>query len=365
MTVDDDSSIYVGGLPYDATEDTLRRIFDLYGAVVAVKIINDRSTRGKCYGFVTFTNPRSAIDAIKDMDGRTIEGRVVRVNGVKSRLGGRFGKEGNRFDAERDVNWERDRDRGRDYDHDRYRHRGRNNDWSRDHDRSREHDLDKERGYKHSQDRDLPKDQFLDRDPELEKTSKDNEKLHDLKLNHDQDWEKDHGADLSGGGGIDKTDDYDKSLDNDRDQVLRRDNSLTIEGRTARDLSSDSSDDYIHELKEQLEISTERLEELRKEAGERGSFRNSRESFQKNFNVSQIEERSGEKEKLVVELQKKAKKLEDALISAKKRSSFRQTQLIKLHKSFLLVKDYSKRLKTSEQELQALVESTAIESDVG
>ncbi|KGN60647.1 U1 small nuclear ribonucleoprotein 70 kDa [Cucumis sativus] len=360
MTVDDDSSIYVGGLPYDATEDSLRRIFDLYGAVVAVKIINDRSTRGKCYGFVTFTNPRSAIDAIKDMDGRTIEGRVVRVNGVKSRLGGRFGKEGNRFDAERDVSWERDRDRGRDYDHDRYRHRGRNNDWSRDHDRSREHDLDKERGYKHSQDRDLPRDQFLDREPELEKTSKDNEKVHDLKLNHDQDWEKDHGADLSGGRGIDKTDDYDKSLDNDRDQVLRRDksldndrdqvlrrdNGLTIEGRTARDLSSDSSDDYIHELKEQLEISTERLEELRKE-------------------VSQIEERSGEKEKLVVELQKKAKKLEDALISAKKRSSFRQTQLIKLHKSFLLVKDYSKRLKTSEQELQALVESTAIESDVG
>lgn len=34
------------------------------------QIINDRSTRGKCYGFVTFTNPRSAVDAIKDMDGR-------------------------------------------------------------------------------------------------------------------------------------------------------------------------------------------------------------------------------------------------------------------------------------------------------
>ncbi|KAA0051139.1 cold-inducible RNA-binding protein B-like [Cucumis melo var. makuwa] len=48
-----------------------------------VVIINDRSTKGKCYGFVTFTNPQSTIDAIKDMDGRTIEGRVVRVNGVK------------------------------------------------------------------------------------------------------------------------------------------------------------------------------------------------------------------------------------------------------------------------------------------
>ncbi|XP_023547216.1 U1 small nuclear ribonucleoprotein 70 kDa [Cucurbita pepo subsp. pepo] len=346
MTVDDDSSIYVGGLPYDATEDSLRRIFDLYGAVVAVKIINDRSTRGKCYGFVTFTNPRSAIDAIKDMDGRTIEGRVVRVNGVNTRGGGRFGRESNRFDVERDVNWERDRDRGRDYEHDRYRRRGRNNDWSRERDRSREHDLDKERAYEHSQDRDLPKDILLDRNPELEKIPKANEQERDLKLSHGQDWEKDHDADWNGGGGIDNTDDYDKSLGSDRDQLSRRDNGLAIEGRTARELSSDSSDDYIHELKEQLEISTERFEELRKE-------------------ISQIEERTGEKGKLVVELQKKAKKLEDALISAKKRSSFRQMQLTKLHKSFLLVKDYSERLKISEQELQALVESTAIESDVG
>lgn len=350
MTVDDDSSIYVGGLPYDATEDSLRGIFDLYGAVVAVKIINDRSTRGKCYGFVTFTNPRSAVDAIKDMDGRTIEGRVVRVNGVNTRGGGRFGRESNRFDVERDVSWERDRERGRDYDPDRYRRRGRNidlsrdRDWSRDRDRSREHDSDKERVSEHPQDHDLPKDKLSDRDPELEKTSKDNEKV--LDLNHDRGWAKDHEADWSGSRGIDNTDDYDKRLVNDRDQQSRRDNSLAIEGRTVRDLSSDSSDDYIHELKEQLEISTERFEELKKE-------------------ISQIEERSGEKGKLVVELQKKSKKLEDALIGAKKRSSLRQVQLTKLHKSFLLVKDYSERLKTSEQELQTLVESTAIESDVG
>lgn len=38
MTIDDESSIYVGGLPYDATEDTVRRVFDPYGEVVAVKV---------------------------------------------------------------------------------------------------------------------------------------------------------------------------------------------------------------------------------------------------------------------------------------------------------------------------------------
>lgn len=38
MTVDDHSSIYVGGLPYDITEDGLRRVFYVYGAVVAIKV---------------------------------------------------------------------------------------------------------------------------------------------------------------------------------------------------------------------------------------------------------------------------------------------------------------------------------------
>jgi RNA recognition motif-containing protein len=40
MTIDDDRSIYIGGLPYNASEDTLRRVFNLYGSIVAVKVIN-------------------------------------------------------------------------------------------------------------------------------------------------------------------------------------------------------------------------------------------------------------------------------------------------------------------------------------
>lgn len=38
MTIDDDNSVYVGGLPYDATEETVRRAFDLYGAVREVRV---------------------------------------------------------------------------------------------------------------------------------------------------------------------------------------------------------------------------------------------------------------------------------------------------------------------------------------
>ncbi|RRT82699.1 hypothetical protein B296_00011004 [Ensete ventricosum] len=38
MTLDDEKSIYVGGLPYDCTQEDLRRAFDLYGAIVDVKV---------------------------------------------------------------------------------------------------------------------------------------------------------------------------------------------------------------------------------------------------------------------------------------------------------------------------------------
>lgn len=36
------------------------------------QIVNDHGIGGKCYGFVTFTNPRSAVDAINDMNGRVM-----------------------------------------------------------------------------------------------------------------------------------------------------------------------------------------------------------------------------------------------------------------------------------------------------
>lgn len=38
MTMDDEKSVYVGGLPYECTQEDLRRAFDLYGAIVDVKV---------------------------------------------------------------------------------------------------------------------------------------------------------------------------------------------------------------------------------------------------------------------------------------------------------------------------------------
>ncbi|KAJ6355611.1 hypothetical protein OIU77_006071 [Salix suchowensis] len=168
MTIDDERSIYIGGLPYNASEDTLRRVFNLYGSIVAVKIINNNGPRGKCYGFVTFRNPRSVIDAINDMNGKTIDRRVVK---------------------------KRDRERGRDrdYDHDRDKHQQWHGDRSRERDRSWGYDEDSERGYEHTRLHDRARDGFYGRDRSRERELENNEQEKERKS--DKNKEKSHALD--------------------------------------------------------------------------------------------------------------------------------------------------------------------------
>ncbi|CAL5339363.1 unnamed protein product [Camellia sinensis] len=217
MTIDDDNSVYVGGLPYDATEDSIRRVFDLYGHVVAVKVINDRGVGGKCYGFVTFTNPRSAVDAINDMNGRTIDGRVVRVNEVKTR-GGRSNVSRESFRRNSDKgDRDRSRDRDRDYDHDRNR------------DQSRDCDQDRERGYDRGHDHDRARDRFIDRDRDRgQDRDVENKQEHDKK--RDREWERDRELDGSRDRDreMQRSDDHHKSRDKDKDQALKKVNGRFI-----------------------------------------------------------------------------------------------------------------------------------------
>lgn len=334
MTIDDESSVYVGGLPYNVSEDSLRDLFAIYGSIVAVKIINDRATRGKCYGFVTFTNPRSAVDAINDMDGRSINGRVVRVNGVKTR-GGRwgFGRDDLARSNERGMDRERGRHRERDYDHDRDRHLDRYSDRSRDRDRSRDHGLDQEREYEHAHNHDYERDHLVDRDRDTGRDVDDDEQEHSR--DHARVHDMDAGADMQ----IDRRD------LNDANQFSRkrRGSSSSLH---SRELSSDLLYDSYDQAKEQLEISIQKHEELKDE-------------------ISQMEDRLDEKQQFILELQKKSKKLEDSLTSAKKLTSRRKMQLTKLHKCYLQIRDYNDKVKSCEQELQSLVDSALAESDFG
>jgi RNA recognition motif-containing protein len=75
------SKLYVGNLPYTATEDELRELFSQAGTVTSVVIITDRDTgRSKGFGFVEMSSPAEAQKAISMFDGHTVNDRQLRVN---------------------------------------------------------------------------------------------------------------------------------------------------------------------------------------------------------------------------------------------------------------------------------------------
>ena len=81
-------NIYVGNLPYTATEDELRTAFSAFGNVNSVNLIIDRDTgRSKGYGFVEMSDPEDAKKALSELDGSIVGGRTLRVNEALPRNG--------------------------------------------------------------------------------------------------------------------------------------------------------------------------------------------------------------------------------------------------------------------------------------
>jgi RNA recognition motif-containing protein len=79
------TSIYVGNLPFSATEDQVRALFEQHGAVQSVKLINDRETgRPRGFGFVEM-EPAAAAVAIERLNGTDMDGRALRINEAQDR----------------------------------------------------------------------------------------------------------------------------------------------------------------------------------------------------------------------------------------------------------------------------------------
>ncbi len=73
--------LYVGGLSYDTTEDTLRETFSQAGTVESATIITDKmSGRSKGFGFVEMSSEEEAQKAIEMLNGKELDGRTVTVN---------------------------------------------------------------------------------------------------------------------------------------------------------------------------------------------------------------------------------------------------------------------------------------------
>lgn len=100
-------NLFVGGLPYSVTDDSLGQLFSQYGQVQSVNIIKDRytgSSRG--FGFIEMGSDEEAQKAIEKLNGYNLEGRNLVVkealpkpNYTNGRSGGRpqrggFGRRG-------------------------------------------------------------------------------------------------------------------------------------------------------------------------------------------------------------------------------------------------------------------------------
>jgi len=73
--------LYVGNLPYDATEDALKEAFSGAGTVESAMIIKDKmSGRSKGFGFVEMSTDEEAQKAIEMWNGKDFNGRALTVN---------------------------------------------------------------------------------------------------------------------------------------------------------------------------------------------------------------------------------------------------------------------------------------------
>ncbi|QIL71812.1 RNA-binding protein [Diaphorobacter sp. HDW4B] len=91
--------LYVGNLAYSATNETLIQQFSEFGTVSSAKLVMDRETgRSKGFAFVEMETEADAQAAINALDGKSVDGRAIKVNVARPpepRTGG-FGGGGDR-----------------------------------------------------------------------------------------------------------------------------------------------------------------------------------------------------------------------------------------------------------------------------
>ncbi len=93
-------NIYVGNLPFTASEDEVRQAFAAYGTVSSVAIIKDRETgQSRGFAFVEMPNNEEGTAAINNLNGKPLKGRALKVNEARPReesFGGGGGGGGHR-----------------------------------------------------------------------------------------------------------------------------------------------------------------------------------------------------------------------------------------------------------------------------
>lgn len=99
--------MYVSNLGFQVTDEELKSLFDKFGEVISAKVIVDRET-GRSRGFAFVEMPdQAAEEAIKELDGRQIDGRAIAVSKARPKTdnggGGRSG--GGGYSRDRNNRW--------------------------------------------------------------------------------------------------------------------------------------------------------------------------------------------------------------------------------------------------------------------
>ncbi len=81
------SKLFVGGLSWDTTDDSLRAFFSQVGTVVSAQVIMDKFTgKSKGFGFVEMSSDAQAQEAMQKLNGQSLDGRNVAVNEAKPQV---------------------------------------------------------------------------------------------------------------------------------------------------------------------------------------------------------------------------------------------------------------------------------------
>ncbi|MCB9756688.1 MAG: RNA-binding protein [Myxococcales bacterium] len=84
------NKLFIGGLSWNTNNEGLSDAFSQFGKVVEANVILDRDTgRSRGFGFVTMDDSDAARDAMKALDGATLDGRAIRVSEANERGGNR------------------------------------------------------------------------------------------------------------------------------------------------------------------------------------------------------------------------------------------------------------------------------------
>jgi len=99
--------VFVGNLPFSATEDQLRELFSAHGEVTTAEIVKDKFTeRSRGFAFVEMATDEAAAAAVAALNQHQMDGRPLTVNEARARTESRGPRErGNRGGGEGGNRW--------------------------------------------------------------------------------------------------------------------------------------------------------------------------------------------------------------------------------------------------------------------